>query len=330
MKIDAWTHMLSPAYVERLEATGAQGPGAFLLSQRVLHDVDARLRALDAYGDYRQILTPIPHAHGAPGLGGRDLVEIVRRNNDELAGIVARHPERFAGFAAGTPIADPDAATEEAIRAVDELGALGVQLEVDPVNVPLHEDRYDPLFAAMAQRGAGVWLHPSRTPATPGLPPETASLLVWQIFGWPFDTTIVVARLIFAGVYDRHPTLKLIAHHGGGLIAQFSGRVQLMPTLTTMDVTGEAIARLHKPPGEYLRMLYVDTALFGAPHAVRSIVDFFGSDHVLFGTDTPFDSQAGAHFIPATIADVERVVPSPAARAAVFAGNASRLLGAGG
>jgi predicted TIM-barrel fold metal-dependent hydrolase len=260
VKIDAWTHMLPPSDIGHVEAVG--GLGSFLLAQRALCDIDFRLQAIEAYGDYRQILAPVPYPHVDPRLGGRALVDLVRRNNEEIAEIVRRHPDRFAGFAAATAIAEPDAATEEAVRSVRELGALGVQLEADAVNLPLHEDRYDPLFAAMEELGAGIWLHPFRTPATPGSPSETASLLLWQVFGWTFDTTITVSQLILAGIYDRHPQLKLIAHHGGGLISHFSGRVQIMPSFSGLDAKlAEALARLQRAPIEYLRMLYVDTSL---------------------------------------------------------------------
>ncbi len=182
----------------------------------------------------------------------------------------------------------------------------------------------------MEDLGAAVWLHPFRSPATRGLPPETAPFLLWQVFGWTFDTTITVARLVFAGIYDRHPRAKLIAHHGGALIPHFSGRIEMMSMATGLDATlAEALERLAKPPIEYFKMLYVDTAMFGAPHAVECVVDFFGAEHVLFGTDTPFDTRDGSHFIPTTIADVESAVPEGPARAAIFAGNARRLLGIG-
>jgi predicted TIM-barrel fold metal-dependent hydrolase len=162
--------MLSESYVRHLEAVGGNGPGSFLLAQRALHDLDFRLHVMDDYDEYRQILTPVPHHHLDPRLAGRPLLELVRRNNEELAEIVGLRPDRFAGFAAATAIAEPDAAAEEAVRSVCELGALGVQLEEDAVNLPLHEDHYDPLFAAMERLGAGVWLRPVRTPATPGRP----------------------------------------------------------------------------------------------------------------------------------------------------------------
>jgi predicted TIM-barrel fold metal-dependent hydrolase len=299
MKIDAWSHFLSPSYVRHMEAGEQRGPVAFLLAQRALHDADARLRVMDAHADYRQILTPIPYLHVDPRLAGTALVDVIRRNNEDMAAIVAQHPDRFAGFAAATPITDADAACEEAIRSVRDLGALGVQLEADARNLPLHEDRYDPLFEAMEQRGACIWLHPVRTPASAGAPRETASWLLWQVFGWPTDTTITVAHLIFAGIYDRYPALKLIAHHGGGLIPHFSGRVELIPSLASIDPkTSEALARLRKAPVDYFRLLYADTALFGAPHGLRCVIDFFGADRVLFATDAPLDTRGGARSSP--------------------------------
>ena len=113
---------------------------------------------IEEYGDYRQVLTPVPgmHVFGSQTASGPTVGEVVRRNNEQIAEIVAGHADRFAGFVAATPVTDPDAATEEAIRSVRDLGALGVQLEEDAVNLPVHEDRCDPLFAAMEELGAGV------------------------------------------------------------------------------------------------------------------------------------------------------------------------------
>lgn len=330
MKIDIWTHILSQAYLQRIEATGQRGPGpaTFLLANRALHDLDSRFEVINRYGDYRQVLTPMPGPTVYAGLPDKEVVDLVHRNNEEMAELVSRHSDRFAGFAAATPLADPDAAAKEAVRAVRELGALGVQLEEDAVAFPLHEDRYDPLFAAMEDLGAAVWLHPFRSPASPGFPMETAPFLLWQVFGWTFDTTITVSRLIFAGIYDKHPRLKLIAHHGGGLIPHFSGRIEMMPLFTGLDPTlSEALERLDKKPIEYFKMLYVDTAMFGSRHGVECVVDFFGIDHVLFGTDAPFDAKGGSHFIPVTISDVEGAVQDEAARAAIFGGNAHIVLG---
>lgn len=258
------------------------------------------------------------------------VADVVRRNNDELARMVAQHPDHFAGFVAATPITDPDAATSEAIRAVGELGALGVQLEADAINIPLHEERYRPLFAAMAELGAGVWLHPSRTGGGPGATIQTPAFLPWQVFGWTFDTTMTVTQLIFAGIYDRHPDLKLIAHHGGGLIPTSPGGSR--PSRVPRDWTGPEVSRRRwnasreREPTDYFRMLYVDTAMFHAQHSVRCILDFFGADRVLFGTDAPFDGQNGSYLIRQTTADVQGAVDSPTNREAIFNANANRIL----
>jgi aminocarboxymuconate-semialdehyde decarboxylase len=332
MKIDAWTHILTPAYLRHIEELGSNAPsaGAFLLANRALHDLEYRFKVMDAYDDYRQLLTPIPgphiHAQGE-GRGGA-IADLIRRNNDEMAEIITRHPTRFVGFAAATPISDPDAATAEAVRAVHHLGARGVQLEEDASEFPLHDGRYDPLFAGMEDLSAGIWLHPFRTPASPGYPKEAAPFLLWQVFGWVFDTTITVSRLIFAGVFDRHPRLKLIVHHGGALIPHFSGRIAMMQFFTKLDPTlQQALDLLHKTPVEYFKMLYVDTAMFGCTHGVCSVLEFFGPGKVLFGTDTPFDTKGGAHFIPATISDVEAAATDASVRTDIFEGNARRVLG---
>jgi aminocarboxymuconate-semialdehyde decarboxylase len=331
MRIDAWTHILTPAYVRHLEKTAgnAPGPGSFLLANSALHNLEHRFKVMDVYGEYRQVLTPIPGPHIHRRLDSRDaLAELVRQNNDEMAEAIRRHPDRFAGFAAATPISDPDAATAEGVRAVRELGALGVQLEEDASEFPLHDRSYDPLFAAMEELNACIWLHPFRTPAWPGYPKEAAPFLLWQVFGWVLDTTITISRLVFAGIFDRHPRLKLIAHHGGALVPHFSGRVAMMPFYANLDATLQnSLQQLRKPPIEYFKMLYVDTAMFGCAHGVRSVLEFFGADRVLFGTDAPFDTMGGAHFIPATISDIEAVTADAAVRSDIFERNAQRVLG---
>jgi len=325
VKIDVWTHFLSPAYVRHLEG-GASVLARRQLANRALHDLDQRFVAMDRFGDYRQVLTPLPGPAVYAGLESQAVVDLVRRSNDEMAETVSRYPDRFVGFAAATPLADPDAAAEEATRAVRDLGALGVQLEEDAAGLPLHEERYDPVFAAMERLDAAIWLHPFRSPATPGLPKETAPFLLWQVFGWTFDTTITIFQLIFASLYDRHPRIKLVAHHGGGLIPHFSGRIEMMQWYTRLDASfGGALERLQKKPTDYCKMLYVDTAMFGSPHSVECVVRFFGADRVLFGTDTPFDLKGGSHFIPATISDVETAAPDQVAQAAIFEGNARKI-----
>jgi aminocarboxymuconate-semialdehyde decarboxylase len=331
MRIDIWTHLLSRAYVQHLNDEGGGGRNSFFLAQRALHDVDFRLRLVDDQGDYRQVLTPLPAplVFDAQSMASPAFADAVRRNNDELAAIAAGHHDCFAGFVGATPMNDPDSTTEEAIRCVRELGALGVQLEADAIGVPLHDDRYEPLFDAIEKLDAAIWLHPCRTPERPGFAPDTSPFMLWQIIGWPVDTTIAISKLIFSGIYDRHPDLKLIAHHGGGVIPHLSGRIEMMPRLAGLDPSGslsEALDRLEREPIDYFRLLYVDTAMFGGEHGVKCVADFFGRDRVLFGSDAPFDGQGGSYFIPRTTADVGGAIETASAREEIFRGNAERVL----
>jgi aminocarboxymuconate-semialdehyde decarboxylase len=124
--------------------------------------------------------------------------------------------------------------------------------------------------------------------------------------------------------------LKLIAHHGGGVISLLSGRIELIAHAGKLDPTGtleEQLARLRKPLLEYFKMLYVDTAMFGGEHAVSCVVGFFGPERIMFGSDAPFDTKGGSYFIPRTISDVEGAVSDTAERAMIFHGNVERILG---
>jgi aminocarboxymuconate-semialdehyde decarboxylase len=155
--------------------------------------------------------------------------------------------------------------------------------------------------------------------------------VLWQTFGWPYETTICLARLIIAGYLDRYPGLRIIAHHGGGMIPHFAGRIrQFLEYEGPMSdpSLGVALQVLKKPPLEYFKMLYVDTALFGAKHAMHCVLDFFGVDHVLFGTDMPFDPEQGPGFVRDTIADIEALSLNESALQRVFEGNARQMLGA--
>ena len=138
--------------------------------------------------------------------------------------------------------------------------------------------------------------------------------------GWPYETSACMVRLVYSGCFDRYPGLRVITHHAGAMVPHFSGR--LASPLEDPDRTA-IYGRLKADPMDYFRRFYADTALFGAPHAVQCVLDFFGPDHVLFGTDMPLGPS---NAVEATIADIESCEASDERRAAVFAGNATRLL----
>jgi len=293
-KIDAFAHILPPAYAERLEALTSGGA----VSQRILGyrpwiredpaliDLDARWRTIDPFGDYRQVLTL-----AVPPL-------------DELG--------------------DP-AAAAELDRTMSHLGAVGAQLHANVGGAPLDEPRFEVIFEVVTSHGGAFWLHPTRSPIWSDYPAEPASKYgIWWSLGWPYETSVAMARLVYSGCFDRYPGLTVITHHAGAMVPHFAGRL----ASPIEDPDRDAIVGgLENEPIEYFRRFYADTAMFGASHAVRCAVEFFGADHVLFGTDMPL---GGPNVVADTIADVTSLDLPEADEAAIFAGNARRLLGIAG
>jgi predicted TIM-barrel fold metal-dependent hydrolase len=326
-KIDAFAHILPRSYLERLERQLEQTmapsrldyyrEGVFSFDP-ALTDLDARWRKIEPYGDYAQILVlavPPLEEVGPPAVAAA----FARLANDEMAELVQRFPDRFAGFAAALPLSDVDLALRELDRALTQLGALGAQLYTNVLGSPLDDPRFEPLFSRLEDADRAVWLHPTRSAAWADYPVESRSDFgLWWSLGWPYETAAALARLVYSGHMERHPRQLVIAHHGGGMVPHFSARLAMGPGYRQVKDT------LPRPPLDYFRRFHVDTALFGAPHAVRCVLEFFGPRHVLFGTDMPLGPS---NAVEATIADIDATDLSNEDRAAVYAGNAVRLLG---
>ncbi len=332
MKIDVFPHCLPRRYFER--AIQASPAGATLQKRMtgipVLVDVELRLKIMDRYDGYVQILTlanpPVEVIADA-----RTSPELIRLANDEMAEIAAKHPDRFPGFVASLPMNNPDAAVAEIDRAIDTLGATGVQIYTNVAGRPLDLPEYRPIFARMAERDLPIWMHPARPAGFADYAGEARSKFdIWWAFGWPYETSAAMARLVFSGIFDRHPGLKIITHHMGAMIPFCAGRVggglDQLGSRTDDPDDMAALGRLSKRPIDYFKMFYGDTALFGAWHAMESGLAFFGADHILFGTDMPFDPELGPGFIRDTIEAMERMRATPEEKAAIYAGNAKRLL----
>jgi len=332
VKIDVFPHILPPRYFERMLA--AAPPGMALQKRMsgipVLVDLDLRMAVMDRYEGYVQVLTlanpPIEVVAG-PDLSP----ELARLANDEMARVVAKRPERFPGFVASLPMNNPDAAVAEIDRAIDHLGATGVQIFTNVGGRPLDLPEYRPIFARMAEHGLPIWLHPARPATFADYAGEARSKYdLWWAFGWPYETSVAMGRLVFSGLFDRHPDLQIITHHLGAMIPFCAGRIgggldQLGSRTDDAD-DGAALGRLKRRPVDYFKMFYGDTALFGAWPAMESGLAFFGADHVLFGTDMPFDPERGPGFIRDTIAAMERMRASAEDKAKIYEGNARRML----
>jgi len=330
MMIDIFNHFMPKVYLDRL---GGLIPGHPVLTAfprlKTLWDVDARRALMDKFGDTQHVLSlanPPPELIGPP----EATPALVRFANDALAEICRRHPDSFPTFIASLPMNNIEASVAEADRAVQELGARGVQIFTNVAGKPLSTAEFRPVFQRMAAHDLAVWVHPMRTAQFPDYASEkTSENEIWFSFGWPYETTACMTRLIYSGIFDELPTLKIVSHHMGGMIPYFSGKIKLgfrqifFGTPERNPAAEEA--RLKKHPLDYYKMLYADTAL-GEVAPTRCGHAFFGTEHCLFATDTPFDSEQGRGLMRNTIAAVNALEVSQAEKDAIFAGNARKLL----
>jgi predicted TIM-barrel fold metal-dependent hydrolase len=330
-KIDAFNHFFPARYYARmLELAGTmKDMGKRTRNIPLLRDLDARFRVMDEFEDYQQILSlPSPpiEALASP----RDAVELARIANDGLADLVRQFPGRFPAFVASLPMNDPDAACAEAVRAMRDLGAAGVQVFTNVNGAPLTSPETLPLFDVMAEYDRPIWMHPARGAEMPDYCTEAKSLYeIWWTLGWPYETSVAMARIVFAGLLEKHPNLKIITHHMGGMIPYFEGRVghgwDQLGTRTTDTDYADVRATLTRRPIDYFRLFYADTALFGAAAGTACGLSFFGADRVLFASDTPFEPEPGV-YIRETIAIVDALPIPEESRARIYADNITALL----
>jgi predicted TIM-barrel fold metal-dependent hydrolase len=331
-KIDVFNHIYPAAYFERVMtvAPDYKDVGKRMRNVPMLIDLDTRFRVMDRFEGYQQILsiaTPPIEAYASP----TDAVDLARIANDGMAALVARYPDRFPAFVASLPLNDAEAAVAETERAVRDLGARGIQIFSNINGRPLDSPEYLTLFDVMAEHDLPVWLHPYREPAFSDYQSEARSKFeIWWAFGWPYETSVAMARLVFAGLFDRHPSIKIITHHMGAMVPYFEGRVgpgwDQLGVRTSDEDYGDVLRRLAKRPVDYFKMFYADTALFGAYDATVCGLRFFGADHVLFASDAPFDPERGPMFIRETIGIVDRLPMSQAEREQIYWRNAVALL----
>ena len=330
MRIDVFCHFLPPRYLAERNRRAGSGFGTqyakYFEANPGLTSLDIRFRTLDKFPDVRQLLTiagPNVESITQP----RDTIELARIANDELADMVAKYPGRFIAAAACLPMNDVDAALREADRAIGQLGFRGVEIFTDICGRPVDAPEFFPLYEKMQALDLPILLHPRRTNTTPDYADEPASkFLVYTNFGWPFETSKAMARIAFGGVLERFPALKIVTHHAGGLVPFFSKRIELSWDFNTklMGYRQEG-STLSKPPIEYYRQFYCDTAIQGNTAALMCAWEFFGADRIMFATDSPYDDEMGERVYRETIPAVEAMAVGDADKRLIFEGNARRL-----
>jgi aminocarboxymuconate-semialdehyde decarboxylase len=331
-KIDVFNHILPKPYYDRM--IDKMPSGAYMLKRvsniPYLYDLDTRFRKIEQFGDdYQQVfsvnLPPIEQVWGPD-----ESPEMARVANDSMAEICARHPDRFPGFVAALPLNNIPAAIDEIDRAM-KMGARGVQVFSNINGHPMDEEQFFPIFQKMHDLDFPLWVHPTRAATFADYVTETRSKYdLWWAFGWPYETSVFMGRLVFSGLFDRLPNLKIITHHLGAMLPYFEMRagpgLDQLGTRSDDPEDNAALGRLEKRPYDYFRMFYGDTAVFGSIAATECGLAFFGSDHVLFASDAPFDPEGGPGFIRETLRVVDNITCSIDDRQKIYEGNARRLL----
>ena len=333
MKIDLFNHVFPKAYLDKMVELAPNGKDMHKRVRAIpcIVDLDERFRIMDEFGeDYVQVIT-IPNP-AVEGLGNPAVTrDLARLANDEMAKLVAKYPDRFPAFVASLPMNDPEGTLEEARRAVKELGAVGVLVFTNVVGRPLDRPETLPLFDLMAEFDLPVWLHPTRGADMVDYKDEPKSHYeIWWTFGWPYETSAAMAHLVFAGLFDKHPNLKIITHHYGGMVPFFEGRIgpgwDQLGTRTSDEDYTLLLKKLKKRPLDYFKMFYADTATFGSMPATVCGLAFFGADHTVFASDSPFDPEKGSAYIRWTIDIIDRLDITREERHAIYEGNARKLL----
>ncbi|MFL6804391.1 MAG: amidohydrolase family protein [Xanthobacteraceae bacterium] len=331
MRLDAYTHFLPQRFFKEILSTGDHRDiGKRVREIPSIHDLDVRRKVIDSFPDYAQIISyPQPPFEGMAGPEKAD--EYSRMVNDGFAELCAKHPDHFPGFVAQVSLAAPDAGVAEAERATKDLGALGVQIYTNVRGKPLDRPEFEPFFAAMNKLGTPIWVHPARGANHPDYLDEKKSLYeIWWTFGWSYETAAAMARLVFSKTLDKYPDLKIMVHHFGGIVPMLEGRIgpgwDQLGARTSDEDYESLLKSMKKRPVDYFRMFYADTSVNGAPSAIRCGLDFYGSKHVLFGTDCPFDPQGGPLFIRETIKALDGMKLKPEDRRKIYFGNALGML----
>jgi len=280
--VDVFNHFYPKEYLEVLPKSLPDQVSHISSTLKAITDLQYRLSLLDKYGIDMQILSlPLPTLDDLD-LPIEGLNEITKAGNDGISRVAEQSHGRFAGIAT-VSLLDVGAAIDEVERSVKERGLLGVQVLSNVRGKPLDSPEFDPFYNKLSQLGCALWIHPAYLRKTYDWMDEYNLNIM---MGWGIETAFAMFRLFRGGVLERHPDLKIITHHLGTLIPLMAGRINGFVMGQGKD--GVPPAPLTRTPMEYMKMFYVDTAEGMWKPALELAHGFYGSEHILFGTDLPW------------------------------------------
>jgi predicted TIM-barrel fold metal-dependent hydrolase len=321
LKIDAISHISPRGFVDALNKISPDDCKRRILHTPPLFDLDARFRIMDKY-QVMQVITlgPVITEVSNP----ENAAELSKIANDGMAELVLKYPDRFLAAVASLPMNNIKVAMDELDRAIRVLKFKGVLINSVEYGKPLSAPEFMPLWEKMAKYDLPVFIHPQRGSPTPDYEHQFA---IESIFGWPYETTLAMTHLVFSGVMEKFPNLKIITHHGGGLVPYYEQRiVQHYAKHEAVIQGGGFYKEIVQPPIEYYKKFYCDTAIHGNVPALMTARSFFGVDHVMFGADMPLgDRYCGFRSYLQTIKAIENMEISEEEKQKIFADNARKV-----
>lgn len=330
MIIDAHTHMLHEKTVEQLAAIGGAELKARLKhihelgrKRPVAVNVAARVAQIKRHNYDYQLATPQLDANPFD-VDDETRLKIARLINDGMARIT-EESKGIVLAAASIPLDSLQAGgLKEMERATRTLGIKAIGVMSNIRGKPLDSPQYLPFWARAAELDVPVYIHPVDPASSAGRTYEKEFDLTHN-FGWPFETVLALARLVFSGIMEKHPKLKVVSHHlGGGLIPFFMGRtLETYENERQQEMLGKTLKR---PLKEYFGLFYYDTAVGGHPPAIRCTIDTFGVDQIVFATDAPWGPRGGDDRLRDYPGVIKSLGLSEKDHNKIMAGNARRLL----
>jgi predicted TIM-barrel fold metal-dependent hydrolase len=327
LKIDAFAHIVPKKYKKAVEKLAPKEAEEKIEVITTLHDLDYRFQIMDRYEGLVQVIAPAwpPVEDIADSQAAVDLARLL---NDGMAELVFNYPDRFIAAIACLPMNNMESALMEAERAIEKLCFRGVLIYTPINDKPLDSPEFIPLYEKMAQYNLPIFLHPMRPPSYPDYRTEKESKYrIFSMFGWPYETTAAMTRLVFSGILEEYANLKFVTHHCGGMVPYFAERIKQFQDIAEIRRHLGFTKGLPRHYIEYYKMFYADTALYGNPTALMCGHDFFGPDHLIFGVDMPLGcTELGNRNYRQTINAIEQMAISEEDKNKIYADNACRLM----
>ena len=339
MIIDFQAHIFPPSYLDEMKRLD----GAVILEEPDPHsgmsyfydkklqcrintatfqgqNIERRLEHMDRLGVDVHVLT-IP-APGADRFEGEGAGKIARIANDAIAAIKRKHPERFVGFFT-LPTCNVKASLDELDRSVNELGLKGFGCFANLNGQALDREELFPIYERLAKYKLPVYIHPTAPLATEA---TGIDIMPTLIFGWAFDSTVAMTRLVYGRVLERFPEIDFVVADVGGVLAFFAQRAINIYAGRTEEIRQRY--GLKENPLDSFRRFYVDTADHPAS-TLRCVKDFFGAERMVLGTNYPYGPEEGCLLVKNSLKAIDGLELNVTEKAKILGGNAARILGIG-